>query len=280
PDTFNLDERLLEDAITRRTKAVVLIHYGGVACAMDVIGDIAARHGIAIVEDNAHGLGATSDGRPLGSFGALATQSFHETKNVQCGEGGALVVNDPALLERAEILREKGTNRTQFARGEVDKYRWLDVGSSYLPGDLLAALLCAQLDAFDDIQARRGAIWSTYDTELSAWRRDHGVPAQHVPADVAHPSHLYSLLLPDRADRDRFIRHMADAGITSPFHYVPLHDAPGARGRSRVAPSGCAVTNDVSARLARLPLFPDLGATGVERVLEAVVGFVPRRPHD
>lgn len=280
PDTFNLDERLLEGAITPRTKAVVLIHYGGVACAMDAIGSIAARHGIAVVEDNAHGLGATFGGRPLGSFGALATQSFHETKNVQCGEGGALVVNDPQLLQRAEILREKGTNRTQFARGEVDKYRWLDVGSSYLPGDLLAALLCAQLGAFDDIQARRHAVWNAYDTELAAWRADHGVQAQHVPADVAHPAHLYSLLLPSREDRDRFVRHMADAGITAPFHYVPLHDAPGAQGRSRVAPSGCAVTDDVSARLARLPLFPDLEASSLARIVEAAVSFVPRRPHD
>ncbi len=274
-DTLNLDERLLEDAITDRTKAIVVVHYGGVSCEMDTVLAVAARHGIAVVEDNAHGLGGRYRGRELGSLGVLATQSFHATKNVSCGEGGALVINDPALLERAEVIREKGTNRSQFYRGMVDKYRWMDVGSSYLPSDLLAALLCSQLDVFDAIQGRRHEIWSGYHRELAGWADAHGVARPTVPAECEHPAHVYQLLLPTHEDRTAFISHLDAAGIVAPFHYVPLHDSVVGTRIGRTAGGGCPVTEDVAARLVRLPLFAGLGDGDQQRVLDAASSFVP-----
>lgn len=273
PDTFNLDEARIEEAVTPRTKAIVVVHYGGVACDMDAVQRIADRHGVVVLEDNAHGLGGSYRGRPLGSLGVLAAQSFHSTKNVSCGEGGALVVNDAQLFERAEIIREKGTNRSQFFRGMVDKYRWVDVGSSFLPSDILAAALCAQLEHFATIQARRHAIWSAYATELATWMKDHDVRAQHVPLDCEHPAHVFAMVLPGEDDRTRLIAHLRDRGIVAPFHYVPLHSTPVAERVGRVAPSGCATTDDVSARLIRLPLHAGLGDDQVARVLEAVAEF-------
>lgn len=271
PDTLNMDETLIEQAVTSRTKAIVVVHYGGVACEMDEILAIAARHGIPVVEDNAHGLGGRYRGRLLGSIGAMATQSFHATKNISCGEGGALVINEDAYLERAEIIREKGTNRSQFYRGAVDKYRWMDFGSSYLPSDVLAALLCSQLETFDAIQARRQEIWHTYATELPAWAARNGVTLPVVPEHCEHPAHVFQVLLPTADDRTRFIAHLADDGIVSPFHYVPLHDAPVGRRLGRTA--GCPVTEDVSVRLVRLPLFAGLDNGDLERVLARVTGF-------
>jgi dTDP-4-amino-4,6-dideoxygalactose transaminase len=273
PDTLNIDERLAEAAITDRTRAMFVVHYAGVGCAMDKIMAIAAEHGLPVVEDNAHGLGATYRGRALGTFGALATQSFHDTKNVQCGEGGALLMSDQRFLARAEIIREKGTNRGQFFRGMVDKYRWVDIGSSYLPSDLLAAVLVAQLEEFDDIQARRHAVWSAYHTELAAWADAAGVAQPVVPGDCRPPAHLYHLLLPHLADRQRFIAHLADRGIQATFHYQPLHAAPAGRRFGRSAPGGCPVTEDVADRLVRLPLYADLTAAEVERVVTAVREF-------
>jgi len=273
PDTFNLDERLLEAAITERTKAVVVVHYGGVACDMEAITAIADRHGLQVIEDNAHGLGGTYRGRALGSLGALATQSFHSTKNVSCGEGGALVANAPGLMERAEIVREKGTNRSQFFRGMVDKYRWVDVGSSYLPSDVLAAALCAQLESFDAIQARRHRIWSTYDEALASWAKDQDVRAQHVPDDCEHPAHVYPLVLPTAQDRTDLIAALRERNIVAPFHYVPLHSSPVGQRLGRTADSGCAVTDDVSDRLLRLPLHAGLRDDQVERVVDAVTEF-------
>ena len=273
PDTLNLDERLIEAAITERTRAIVVMHYAGVACEMDPIMAIADRHGLVVIEDNAHGLGAAYHGRNLGTFGALAAQSFHETKNIQCGEGGALVVSDLRYLGRAEILREKGTNRAQFFRGQVDKYRWLDIGSSYLPSDLLAAVLVAQLEEFDDIQARRHAIWSAYHTELAGWADAHGVTRPTVPLGRTHPAHLYYLLLPDLDRRQAFIAHLADRGIQAVFHYQPLHSAPAGLRHGRVAPGGCPVTVDVADRLVRLPLFADLAAADLDKILTAVRDF-------
>ncbi|HEY0904106.1 MAG TPA: dTDP-4-amino-4,6-dideoxygalactose transaminase, partial [Marmoricola sp.] len=260
PDTLNLDETLLDAAITPRTKAIMVVHYGGVACEMDTVLAVARKHGLPVVEDNAHGLGGRYHGRPLGSFGRLSTLSFHATKNVSCGEGGALTINDPALVHRAEVVREKGTNRSQFHRGEVSKYRWIDVGSSYLPSDVLAALLCAQLETFDDIQARRHHVWSTYHERLEAWAEKLGVQRPHVPDGCEHPAHVYQLVLPTADERGRFIAHMAARGIVTPFHYVPLHSAPAGEQFGRTAPGGCPVTEDLAARLVRLPLFAGLGA--------------------
>ena len=274
PDTFNIDERLLEGAITPRTKAIVVVHYGGVACAMDEIGEIARRHGISVVEDNAHGLGGSYRGRPLGSLAPLATQSFHATKNVSCGEGGALVLNDASMVDRAEILREKGTNRSQFYRGMVDKYRWMDVGSSYLPSDVLAAMLTAQLESFDAIQIRRRQIWDTYATELAGWATSNGVRLPVVPEGCEHPAHVFPLLAPTFEDRSRFIEALSRHGVVAPFHYVPLHESPVGERVGRTAEGGCPVTTDVSSRLLRLPLFAGLTDSDLDHVLAAVTDLV------
>ncbi len=273
PDTLNIDERLVEAAITERTKAIVVVHYAGVGCEMDAITEIADRHGLAVIEDNAHGLGGTYRGRSLGALGAMATQSFHETKNVQCGEGGALLFNDVRYFSRAEIVREKGTNRSQFFRGMVDKYRWIDIGSSYLPSELLAAYLTAQLESFPTIQAQRHAVWSAYHAELAEWARDNGVTQPHLPADREHPAHLYYLLLPDLNNRQGLLGHLRERGIHATFHYQPLHSAPAGEKYGRTAPGGCPVTDDVADRLIRLPLFAGMTADELHRVIDAVRAY-------
>lgn len=275
-DTLNIDERQIEQAITDRTKAVVVVHYGGVACEMDAIMDIAQRHGILVIEDNAHGLGGSYHGKPLGSFGAMATQSFHGTKNVHCGEGGAIVLNDSSLLDRAEMIREKGTNRSQFFRGMVDKYRWVDIGSSYLPSDLLAAFLTAQLEGFDAIQARRHEVWSHYDRELAGWAEANGVRTPVVADDREHPAHLFHLLMPSHDDQGGLLKHLAGAGIQGTFHYVPLDSAPFGVQHGRTLPGGCPVTASVSERMVRLPLYPGLTAGDLDRVVEAVRSYEVR----
>jgi dTDP-4-amino-4,6-dideoxygalactose transaminase len=275
-DTLNLDEKLLADAITERTRAIVVVHYGGVACDMDAICALARDHRLMVIEDNAHGLGGSYRGRPLGSLGTLATQSFHSTKNISCGEGGALVINDPSLVSRAEIIREKGTNRAEFFRGMVDKYRWVDLGSSYLVSDVLAALLTAQLEAFDHIQERRQAIWATYDVALRDWASKFGITSPVVPDECEHPAHLHALLLPTDEDRTAFIDHCARRGITTPFHYVPLHTTDIGKRVGRVAGS-CPVTEDIWARLVRLPLHAGMTTTDTERVVEAALSFEPVR---
>ena len=270
-DTLNMDESKVEELITPHTRAIVVVHYAGVACEMDAINEVAARHGIAVVEDAAHGFGGTYHGRQLGNLGQMAALSFHETKNIQCGEGGALLLNDPRLVERAEILREKGTNRSRFFRGEFDKYTWVDVGSSYLPSDLLAAFLCAQLGHFDEIQAQRMHVWSTYDIELSDWAARRDITRTKVPQHCEHPGHLYYLLLSDTAERERFIAHMADRGVKCVFHYVPLHSSPMGR---RLAPTAvCPITEDVSSRLVRLPVFAGMSTVELERVVHGVRSF-------
>jgi dTDP-4-amino-4,6-dideoxygalactose transaminase len=273
PDTLNLDERRLEAAITERTKAIVVVHYAGVGCDMDAITAIAQRHGIPVIEDNAHGLGGAYRGRPLGSIGAMATQSFHETKNVQCGEGGALVFNDLGYFERAEIVREKGTNRGQFFRGMIDKYRWMDIGSSYLPSDLLAAFLTAQLERFDESQRQRHQVWNAYHEWLAGWAAQFGVARPTVPADRSHPAHLYYLLMPDLDARQRFIKHLAERDIMATFHYQPLHQAPAGLRYGRTAPGGCPVTEDIADRLVRLPLFAGMRDEELDRVVDAVLSF-------
>lgn len=273
PDTLNIDERLLERLISPRTRAIVAMHYGGMACEMDAIIDIAERHKLMLVEDNAHGLFGTYKGRPLGTFGALATQSFHETKNVTCGEGGALLINDLSLIERAEIAREKGTNRSRFFRGQVDKYTWVDSGSNYLCSDLQAALLSAQLASAASIQARRRAIWHRYETELAGWCAAHGIRRPVVPPGAEHPSHLFALLMPSAAARKALIEYLGAHGILAVFHYVPLHLSPmGVRFGG--AAGDCPVAEDVSERIVRLPFYTDLSDEEQTSVIETVKSFV------
>jgi dTDP-4-amino-4,6-dideoxygalactose transaminase len=269
-DTFNIDERLIEEAITDRTRAIVVVHYAGVACEMDRIVDIARSRNLVVIEDNAHGFGGTYRGQPLGSIGELATLSFHETKNIQCGEGGALLLNDERLREDAEIIREKGTNRSRFFRGQVDKYTWVSLGSSYLPSDLLAAYLSTQLDEFEHIQARRMSIWQRYRDDLGPWAKGVGFEFQDCPDDREHPAHLFALLAPSLDCRQRFIAHLDEAGVRSVFHYVPLHSSPmGTTFGARHLP----VTDSIAERLVRLPLFPDLDDQMYDRVVTAVQAF-------
>jgi dTDP-4-amino-4,6-dideoxygalactose transaminase len=269
--TNNLDEKLIEQAITERTKAIVVVHYAGVGCEMGEIMSLATSRGIAVIEDNAHGLGGTYRSQRLGSFGALSTLSFHETKNVHCGEGGALVINDPTLLERAEIIREKGTNRSRFFRGQVDKYTWVDLGSSYLPSDLLAAFLTAQLEEFDNIQAQRMSIWQHYAAELASWAHDQSFELPDPPPHTEHPAHMFWMLAPDLETRQRFIKSLDAADVQAVFHYVPLHASPA--GRRLSGEGSLTVTENVSDRLVRLPLFAGLGADELARVVDAVLAF-------
>jgi dTDP-4-amino-4,6-dideoxygalactose transaminase len=272
PDTLNLDESRLERLMTPRTRAVVAMHYAGVGCEMDAILAMAGNRGVAVVEDNAHGLFGRYKGKYLGTFGCLATQSFHETKNFTCGEGGALLINDPVYIERAEVLREKGTHRTRFFRGEVNKYTWVDVGSSYLPSDLLAAFLLAQLEARDQIQARRQRLWERYAEELRDWAGDRGVRLPAVPDDREHPFHMFYLILPSREARQGLIAHLKERGILAVFHYLPLHLSTMGRSFGGV-PGGCPVTEDVSDRLLRLPFFNDLTEEEQTRVVDAIRDF-------
>jgi len=272
PDTLNLDERLLESLVTSRTRAIVPVHYAGVGCEMDAILDVAARHGVAVVEDNAHGLFARYKGRRLGTFGALAAQSFHETKNITCGEGGALLVNDARYIARAEILRDKGTNRKQFLRGEVDKYTWVEVGSSYPPSDILAAFLFAQLEKRDEILARRAAVWNFYGRHLAGWAAAHGVGRPTIPDYCEQSYHMYYLLMPSIEARQRLIESLAQRGILGVFHYAPLHtSAMGRRFGGR--PGQCPVTESVSDRLLRLPFYNDLAADEQSSVVETILAF-------
>jgi dTDP-4-amino-4,6-dideoxygalactose transaminase len=272
PDTLNIDERTIEGLITPRTKAIVALHYAGIACEMDAILDIGKKHGVPVVEDNAHGLFARYKGRMLGTLGCLATQSFHETKNFTCGEGGALVINDPGYNERAEIIREKGTNRGRFLRGQVHTYTWVDLGSSYLPSDLLAAFLLAQLEARETIQVRRGEIWKRYASELVEWAHDFGVGLPSVPAHCEQPYHMFYMLLRSTAQRENLIEHLEKRGILAVFHYLPLHLSD--MGRRLGAQSGaCPVAEDVSGRLLRLPLYKGLSDAEQSEVLAAVKSF-------
>jgi dTDP-4-amino-4,6-dideoxygalactose transaminase len=270
PDTLNLDEALIEAAITPRTRAICVVHYAGVACEMDAIVAIAQRHGLAIVEDAAQAILSTYRGKPLGAIGALGALSFHETKNVISGEGGALLVNDASLVERAEIIREKGTNRSQFFRGQVDKYTWVDVGSSYLPSEILAAFLAAQLDEADSITSRRLAIWNAYHDAFAELERAGRLRRPIVPAHCHHNAHMYYLLLPDLETRTRFIAALREQQIHCVFHYVPLHSAPAGRRFGR-AEGDLAITDRVTNSLVRLPLWlPNMEQT---RVVEAVEAF-------
>ena len=288
PDTQNLDETKLEALITPRTKAIVPVHYAGVGCEMDAIMTIANRHGVAVIEDNAHGLFGKYKGRWLGSFGAMATQSFHETKNITCGEGCALLVNNEVYEERAEIIREKGTNRTRFFRGQVDKYSWVDVGSSYVMSDVLAAFLYGQLERFRSIQAKRGAIWERYDKALGEWAMANGIRRPVVPDHCEQAYHMSYLLMPSLEVRTDFIKHLAAREIKAVFHYLPLNKS--AYALQMADPSGtqmpdstgqgggwrrtdCPVAEDVSDRLVRLPFYTSMTEEEQRIVIDSVLSW-------
>jgi dTDP-4-amino-4,6-dideoxygalactose transaminase len=271
-DTLNIDERQIESLITAKTRAIAPVHYAGVGCEMDAIMDIAERHGLDVIEDNAHGLFGTYRGRLLGTFGRMATQSFHETKNINCGEGGALVLNDSALIERAEIIREKGTNRSRFFRGQVDKYTWVDIGSSYLPSDMLAAYLLGQLEMAEQIQAKRKGIWERYAEALAPWCETHGVRMPIVPAHCQQPYHMFHLLFPDLEARQSMIAHLRAQQIAAVFHYLPLNASEmGARFGARAG--DCPVAESVSDRLLRLPFYNDLRTSDQDRVIETMMAW-------
>lgn len=272
PDTLNLDESMLESLITPRTRAIVAVHYAGVACQMDVIMDIAARHQIPVIEDNAHGLMGKFNGKYLGTFGCMATLSFHETKNFSCGEGGALLINDAKFIERAEIIREKGTNRNHFFRGQVDKYTWVDVGSSYLPSEILAAFLHAQLDVREMIQARRKRIWEYYYEHLKEWASESGVQLPTVPVECEQPYHMFYLLVSSFEERQAMIADLIKRGVNSVFHYLPLHLSK--MGQQFGGKKGhCPVAESVSDRLLRLPFYNDMSESDQAQVVEAVRAF-------
>lgn len=272
PDTLNLDEQKLESLITKKTKAIVLIHYSGIGCEMDKILEIAGRRGVAVVEDNAHGLFGKYKEKPLGTFGTFATLSFHETKNISCGEGGALIINDPAFIERAEFIREKGTNRSKFFRGEIEKYTWVDIGSSYLPSEILAAFLYAQLEAREKIQKKRKEVWNNYYQGLNFWAQQNKVELPLIPTYCENPYHSFFLILPNQVARDSMICHLKDRGIQSVFHYLPLHLSKMGQkyGGKR---EDCKVTEDISGRLLRLPFFFELSKEDQIGIIGSISDF-------
>jgi dTDP-4-amino-4,6-dideoxygalactose transaminase len=272
PDTLNLDESKLEAALTSKTKAIVPVHYAGVGCEMDTIMDVATRHRIAVVEDNAHGLFGKYKKKYLGTFGSMASQSFHETKNFTSGEGGALLINDPVLVERAEIIREKGTNRARFFRGQVDKYTWVDIGSSYLPSDILAAFLFAQLEQREKIQQHRKQVWELYYAGLKDWANAHNVQLPQIPEDCEQSYHMFYLLLPTLELRQRLIAYLRECGVYSVFHYLPLHlSEMGQRLGGKVG--DCPVTERVSDQLIRLPFHNSLTGAEQELVIDLIQQF-------
>jgi dTDP-4-amino-4,6-dideoxygalactose transaminase len=271
-DTLNIDESQIEQRITARTKAVFLIHYAGVGCEMETIMAVARRHGIAVVEDNAHGLYGKYRDRYLGTFGELAALSFHETKNFTCGEGGALLINDARFTERAEILREKGTDRSRFFRGEVDKYNWVDIGSSYLPSDLLAAFLRAQLEHRNQIQSLRRQIWETYARELVSWSETNGARLPIIPPECEQSYHMFYVIMPSFKSRQALISHLAGFGILAVFHYLPLHLSP--MGRHFGGCEGdCPITEKIADRLLRLPFYTGMTHLEQTQVIDAVRAF-------
>src|SRR5690349_7912146 len=272
PDTLNLDESRLEAAITPETRAIVPVHYAGVGCEMDAIMEIADRHHLAVIEDNAHGLFGKYKGKSLGTFGSMASQSFHETKNFTSGEGGALLINDPVMVERAEIIREKGTNRARFFRGQVDKYTWVDIGSSYLPSDILAAFLLAQLEQREKIQLHRKQVWEIYAAGLRDWAAKYNIQLPCVPDHCEQSYHMFYLLVPNLELRQRLIAYLRERRVYSVFHYLPLHLSDmGQRFGGKVG--DCPVTERVSDQLIRLPFHNALTGADQEQVIDLLQGF-------
>lgn len=272
PDTLNIDVEAIEKAITTKTRAICLIHYGGIACEMEKIIKLGEEYNLPIIEDNAHGLYAKYNGKYLGTFGSMATQSFHETKNITCGEGGALLINDQKLIERAEILREKGTNRSKFLRGQVDKYTWVEIGSSWVISDLLSAILLSQLKRADEINNRRVEIWNKYQYELAQWAEQNGVVPPFVPNGCEHTGHVFHLRFRTAEQRTRFISHLKDKSVNAVFHYQPLHNSP--IGRTFGGFDGqCPVAENAGVCLVRLPLFNSMTDDQQNRVISATTSF-------
>jgi dTDP-4-amino-4,6-dideoxygalactose transaminase len=276
PDTLNIDEEKLEKLLTPRTKAIVVVHYAGVGCEMDTIMDIARRHNVQVVEDNAHGLFGKYREKYLGTFGCMGTQSFHETKNFTCGEGGAILINDEKFIERAEIIREKGTDRSRFFRGLVDKYSWVDVGSSYLPSDVLAAFLYAQLEARDHISTNRQRIWEYYYSQLHNWAKEHNIKMPTIPQYCQQPYHMFYMIMNSFEERQAFISYLKSQGILAVFHYLPLHTSQmGLRFGGKKG--SCPVTEQVSDRIVRLPFYNELSQSDQQAVIDAILKFYDGR---
>ena len=270
-DSGNVDPTEVEKAITAKTKAISVMHYGGAPVDMDAIMSISRKHNIPVIEDNAHGLAVKTRYGALGTIGSVAIQSFHDTKNIHCGEGGAVLINDLDLVEAAEIMREKGTNRSKFLRGQVDKYTWVEWGSSYLPSELNAAVLDAQIDAFEDIQQRRFEIWNTYSAALTDWAASLGGSVM-TPVDGEHAAHVFYVLMKDQDTRDSFLEYLRSNGVIGTFHYVPLHSSPAGKKYGRAFGS-LEKTDSFAGRLARLPLWPGMTDLQVNTVIETVKAF-------
>lgn len=269
PDTLNIDESKIEAAITQETKAIVVVHYAGVACEMDTICKIADENNLSLIEDNAHGLLGNYKDKKLGTFGCLSTLSFHETKNFTCGEGGALVVNDTRLLERAEIIREKGTDRSKFFRGQTDKYTWVDQGSSYVISDMLAAFLCGQLERTEDIQTVRKRIWETYNVGLTDWAKDNGVSLPTISEECQQTYHMFYILLPSLTERNALLKYLNELGINAVFHYQPLHLSTMYLSINS-SKQALQTTVSTSERLLRLPFFYELTQVQQNYIIEKI----------
>ncbi|MDR1656450.1 MAG: dTDP-4-amino-4,6-dideoxygalactose transaminase [Deltaproteobacteria bacterium] len=276
PDTQNLDENKVEEIISPKTKALVVLHYAGVSCEMDRINSLAQKYGLYIIEDAAQAITSTYRGRACGTLGDFGVYSFHETKNISCGEGGAILVNKPELIKQAEIIREKGTNRASFYRGEIDKYTWLELGSSFLPSDLLAACLYPQLKHMDEIMARRLTIWHRYYDFFERYENKSLVRRPTVPDNCTHNGHMFYLLWPDIKRRTAFIDYLKERGIYSVFHYLPLHLSPGGQKYGRCATAVLPVAEKTADTLVRLPLFYDLSDDDHTKVLDECQKFLDR----
>lgn len=272
PDTLNIDETKIENAITSKTKAIVPVHYAGVSCEMDAIMAIAKRHNLLVIEDAAQGIMSAYKGKPLGSIGHMGCMSFHETKNIIAGEGGALLINDDQFIERAEIIREKGTNRSEFFRAQVDKYIWVDIGSSYLPGEIIAAFLWAQMEKVKQISRKRMAIWSAYHEALISIEREGVIRLPVIPTECKHNAHMYYLLFANLKMRTCAIEYLKQHNITTVFHYIPLHSSPAGVKYGRTH-GDMAITDNTSDRLLRLPLYYDMSEADTQRVIEMVILF-------
>lgn len=275
PDTKNIDENLIEQAITPNTKAIIVVHYAGVPCEMDKIQAIAKKHGLYLLEDAAQGFGSSYKGKLLGTIGDLGTYSFHETKNIISGEGGCLIINNSQFDERAEIIREKGTNRSKFFRGQVDKYTWVDIGSSYLPSDIISAFLYAQLNSFDEIQKKRMLIWNKYNNFFEKFEKQGLIQRPVIPLECNHNAHMYYILFKDLKTRTMFIDYLKQNDISSVFHYIPLHSAPAGQKFGRVG-SDMRVTDIVSDTLVRLPLYYELTDMDLDYIFNCIENFFGR----
>lgn len=273
PDTLNIDENLIEQAITPKTKAICVVHYAGVACEMDKILEIAKKYNLAVIEDAAQGVGSFYKGKPLGTIGDMGCFSFHETKNIISGEGGALIINNEKYIERAEIIREKGTNRSKFFRGQVDKYTWVDIGSSYLPSDMIAAFLYSQLENMDKINKKRMEVWNEYHLFFKQY--ENIIKRPYCPNDCIHNAHMYYVLFKNLETRTKFIDFMKENDIMTVFHYIPLHSAPAGQKNCKTI-GQMDITNKISDTLVRLPLFYELSKDNIEHIFNTVKQFMEK----